>query len=168
MREVSANLPANDGAPATRPNEPAIAPPVDHDAHVLSLAGVMLARFFTEAAPANAAKAIEDPLGRRGLALYLAGAASELAIHLDMPAPGDLMANVTPPVLQETAKEVLAEARALAAADNALMAAGRTGMRNYVGAAEERPSMAGALVDWYKAARAEAQTSPLFREAQAS
>lgn len=167
-REVSAARPANDTAPAVRENERAPTPGVDHDAHVLSLARVMLARFFTEAAPANAAKAIEDAIGRRGLALYLAGAASELAIHLEMPSPGDLMASVSSPLLQDAAKEMLAEARALGAADNALLAAGRTGMRDYVGAAEERPSMAAALVAWHKAARAEAPVSPLFQEAQAS
>lgn len=167
-REVSAKLPANDTAPAARVKAREPIPSVDQDAQMLSLARVMLARFFAEAAPANAAKAIEDALGRRGLALYLAGAASELAIHLEMPSPGELMANVSPPLLQEAAKEMVAEARALGAADNALMAAGRTGMRNYVGAAEERPSMAGALVAWHKAARTEAQASPIFQEAQAS
>lgn len=140
----------------------------DHDTQVLLLSRVMLARFFTEAAPANATDALEDDLGRRGLALYLAGAASELAAHLEMPSPGDLMTQISPAVLQDAAKEMLHEARALGAADASLMAAGRSAMRNYVSAAEERPSMASPLAAWDKAARAEALIPALLREAKAS
>lgn len=140
----------------------------DHDTQVLLLSRVMLARFFTEAAPANAAQALEDDLGRRGLALYLAGAASELAAHLEMPSPSDLMTQISPSAVQDTAKEMLREARDLGAADAALLAAGRSAMRNYVSAAEERPSMAAALVAWHQAARAEALVPELLREAKAS
>jgi hypothetical protein len=65
-----------------------------------------------------------------------------------------------------------AEARALGAADTALMAAGRAGMRTYVSAADERPSMAAPLVAWHKAVRAETQPAatgaPLLRQARAS
>lgn len=135
----------------------AIAPPVDHDTHVLSLARVMLARFYTEAAPANATKAMEDSLGLRGLALYLAGAASELAAHLEMPSPADLMAQISPTLLQDAAREMLTETRALGVADAALVAAGRASMIQYMSAAEEHPSMAAALVTWHKTARTEMQ-----------
>ncbi|MGE3333893.1 MAG: hypothetical protein AB7I36_09630 [Rhodospirillaceae bacterium] len=141
---------------------------VDQDSHLLSLARVTLARFFTEAAPANAAKAVEDTLGRRGLALYLAGAVSELASHLEMPAPGDLLAQIGPDLLQTAAKEALGEARDLGMADSALMAAGRAGMQKYVSLKEERPSMATALVTWHKAVRADAQMPPVLRDAKAS
>jgi hypothetical protein len=140
----------------------------DHDTQVLLLARVMLARFFTEAAPANVPDALEDDLGRRGFALYLAGAASELAAHLEMPSPGDLMTQISPAILQNAAKEMLHEVRALGAADAALMAAGRSAMRNYVSAAEESPSMAGPLAAWHKAARAEALIPEVLREAKAS
>jgi hypothetical protein len=135
----------------------AAAPSADHDTPVLSLARVMLARFYTEAAPANAAKAMEDSLGLRGLALYLAGAASELASHLEMPSPADLMTQISPTLLQDAAKEMLTETRALGVADAALVAAGRASMGQYMSAAEEHPSMAAALVAWHKTVRAEMQ-----------
>jgi hypothetical protein len=155
--------------PVLRAVEPAT---VDQDAHLLSLSRIMLARFYMEAAPANAAKALEDSLGLRGLALYLSGAASELASHLEMPSPADLVAQISPSLLQDGVKEVLAEARALGAADAVLMAAGRTGMRKYLSPADERPSMAAPLVTWHKAGRAETQpaatSSPVQRQARAS
>lgn len=140
----------------------------DQDTHLLSLARVTLARFFAEAAPANAAKAVEDTLGRRGLALYLAGAVSDLASHLEMPSPADLLAQIAPDLLQATVKEALAEARGLGMADAALMAAGRAGMQKYLSAVDERPSMATALVTWHKTVRAEAQMPPVMRDAKAS
>ena len=155
-----AERPVEPARPAPVRKEPtlrAVEPSADHDTHVLSLARVMLARFYTEAAPANAAKAMEDSLGLRGLALYLAGAASELASHLEMPSPADLLAQISPTLLQDAAKEMLTEARGLGAADAALMAAGRTSMGQYMSAAEERPSMAAVLVTWHKTARAEMQ-----------
>lgn len=140
----------------------------DQDEHLLSLTRVMLARFFTEAAPANTAKATEDTLGRRGLALYLAGAASELAAHLEMPSPGNLLAQISPAPLQAATKDMLAEARDLGIADAGLMAAGRSGMQKYLSVTEDRPSMAAALVAWHKAVRAELQMPPVLREAAAS
>jgi hypothetical protein len=141
----------------------------DHDTHVLSLSRVMLARFFAEAASANAAKAMEDSLGLRGLALYVAGAASELASHLEMPSPADLLAQIAPTLLQDATTEILGEIRSVGVADAALIAAGRTGMRKYVSAVEERPSMSSALVAWHKAARAEAQAAaPVPPQAKAS
>jgi len=166
-RQLGAHLTGEMGRPAEMPTPVQrrfIAPPPtidlppappDQDNHVLSLSRVMLARFFAEAAPSNAAKALEDALGRRGLALCLAGAACELAAHLEMPSPADLMAQITPLTLRDSTAEMIAEARALGAADTALMAAGRTSMRSYVSAADERPSMAAALVAWHKAVRAE-------------
>ncbi|MGE4063141.1 MAG: hypothetical protein AB7E79_07210 [Rhodospirillaceae bacterium] len=152
-------------SPAREPQAPrlrrepvlrATAPVIDHDSHVLSLSRVMLVRFFTEAAPPNAAKAMEDSLGLRGLALFLAGAASELASHLEMPSATELLTHVTPTLLQDATKEALRELRAVGPADAALIATGRTGMRKYVSAADEHPSMSGALVAWHKAVRAEA------------
>ncbi|MCA0200286.1 MAG: hypothetical protein LCH56_05530 [Proteobacteria bacterium] len=174
MREQGAASPA-EAAPRAQPR-PKLQPqrtvmPVDaeqdHDTHLLSLARATLARFFTEGAPANAAKAVEDTLGRRGLALYLAGAASQLASHLEMPSPGDLLARIAPDLLQAATKDVLAEARDLGMTDTALLSAGRSGMQKYVSVIDERPSMAAALVTWHTAMRAEAQMPPMMREMKA-
>lgn len=154
-------------APPVRAEVP-MPPDLDQDSHLLSLARVTLARFFTEAAPANAAKAVEDTLGLRGLALYLAGAVSELASHIEMPSPGDLLAQIAPDLLRAAVNEVLTELRDLGMADTALLSAGRAGMRKYVTAADERPSMATALATWHKAMRADAQLPPVLREMKAS
>lgn len=147
---------------------PAPQPQPDQDAHVMTLSRVMLARFFIEAAPANAARAIEDELGCRGLALYLAGAASAMASHLEIPSPGELLAQIAPAALQAATVEALADARALDAADAQLMAAGRTGMQTYLNAPEDRPSMASALVAWHKAVKAETIAIQPARAAKAS
>ncbi|MGE3474582.1 MAG: hypothetical protein AB7H70_02115 [Rhodospirillaceae bacterium] len=154
-------------APPERAGVP-MPPKLDPDTHLLSLARVTLARFFTEAAPANAAKAVEDALGRRGLALYLAGAVSELASHIEMPSPGDLLAQIASDLLQAAVKDALTELRDLGMADTALLSAGRAGMRKYVTAPDDRPSMATALVTWHKAMRADAQMPPVLREMKAS
>jgi hypothetical protein len=176
MLEQADDGPANI-APQPRAKEPSLrtvrtvrpaSAAQDQDTHLLSLARLTLARFFTEAAPANAARAMEDTLGRRGLALYLAGAVSELASHIEMPSPGDLLAQIGPDLLQKATRDVLAEARDLGMADTALMAAGRAGMQKYVNITDERPSMATALVTWHKAMRAEAQMPPVLRDAKAS
>ncbi len=138
------------------PSKPRAEPREDHDTHVMNLSRTMLARFFIEAAPANVARAMEDDLGRRGLALYLAGAASAMASRLEIPSPGDLLNQIAPAALQAAAKEALADARALDPADAQLMAAGRGGVQKYMETPEERPSMAGALVAWHKLVKAEA------------
>ena len=143
-------------------------PPSDQDSHVMTLSRVMFARFFIEAAPANAARAIEDHLGRRGLALYLAGAVSAMAAHLEIPSPRALLAQIAPAALQTATLEALAEARTLDPADALLMAAGRTGMQKYLNTPEERPSMAGALVAWHKAVKATTIESVPAGAAQAS
>lgn len=135
--------------------------PAEQD-RVLALSQIMLARFFIEAAPANTAKALNDTLGLRGLALYLAGASSQLASHLEMPSPHDLLVQITPAALQTAVREALADARGLDATDTALMSAGRTGMQKYLGTAEERPSMSTALVAWHKAVKAGMQDLPLL------
>lgn len=147
---------------------PAPQPPSDQDSHVMALSRVMLARFFIEAAPANAARAMEDDIGRRGLALYLAGAVSAMAAHLEIPSPRALLAQIARAALQTATVEALAEARALDPADAQLMAAGRTGMQKYLNTPEERPSMAGALVAWHKAMKATTIESLPVGAAQAS
>jgi len=121
------------------------------------VAQVMLARFFTEAAPANTAKAMDDELGRRGLALYLSGAVSELAAMLQLPGPTALLAQIPQDALIPEVTAVLKEFRALDRTDAALVAAGRLGMTRFLTAPDARPSMATALVTWHKAARDAAQ-----------
>lgn len=174
----SPSMAAPVGAAASRPmpmrkitpmRPPAVS--VTPEDQMLSLSQVMLARLFNDAAPANTVKAVDDPLGRRGLALYLAGAASELASLLEMPAPADLLTKISPAALQTAVTEALGEIRALSGADAALLAAGRAGLQKYVSAADERPSMANALVAWHKAIRAEREETPLLlqeRPARAS
>lgn len=155
--EAAAPLARMRSAPRVKEAVPrAAAPTLEQDTHVLPLACVMLARFVSDAATECAP---DDSRGLNGVALYLAGAASELASHLEMPSPADLLERISSAPLRDATMEALVNLRAADAADAALVAAGRSGMRKYVTSPEERPSMAGALAAWHKAARPVAQTT---------